>query len=173
MYLTDHMQTSWIITKLHTVEYQARHALHSLPSGEGFVGWQFRYHSSSWYVIFNFCAKFPLSSMIRSLSRNPHPRSDTWRTLKVPDWILGWWGHYCHDMWFLTCVPNFIYLAWIEVCQEPPGLKVILGGHWRFLTGYLKNEVILDIKNHHDKSFLTSWIMIWYSRVVYQISALY
>ena len=30
----------------------------------------------------------------------------------------------CYDMWFLTCVPNFSSLAWIEVSQDPPVLKV-------------------------------------------------
>ena len=40
-----------------------------------------------------------------------------------------------HDMWILTCVLNFSSVAWIEVCQEPPFLEVILGGHWWFLTG--------------------------------------
>ena len=48
---------------------------------------------SSSYVILDFCAKFQLSSMNRSVSRTPCPQSHTWRTLKVPDWILGGWGH--------------------------------------------------------------------------------
>ena len=29
----------------------------------------------------------------RSVSRTSRPRSHTWRSLKVPDWILGGWGH--------------------------------------------------------------------------------
>ena len=61
----------------------------------------------------------------------------------------------CHVIWFLTCVPNFSSLAWIEVCQEPPILKVILGGRWRFLTGYLEDGVIFDIMDCHDKWFFT------------------
>ena len=60
-----------------------------------------------------------------------------------------------HDIWFLTCVPNLSSLAWIEVCQEPPVLTVILGGHWWFLTGYLEDEVILDIMDRHYIWFLT------------------
>ena len=48
-------------------------------------------------------------------------------------------------MWFWTSVPNFSSLAWVEVCQEPPVLEVILGGHWRFLTGDLEDGVIPDI----------------------------
>ncbi len=65
----------------------------------------------------------------------------------------------CHDMWFLTCVPNFSSLAWKEGCQEPPILEVLLGGHWWFLTGYLEDGVILDIMDRD------SWL-------VYQILAL-
>ena len=37
----------------------------------------------------------------------------------------------CHDTWFLTCVPNFNSLAWLEVCQGPPILEVHT---WRTLT---------------------------------------
>ena len=61
----------------------------------------------------------------------------------------------CHNMWFLTCVPNFSSLAWIEVCQEPPILKVILEGKWWFLTGYLEDGVILDIMDRRNMRFLT------------------
>ena len=58
-------------------------------------------------------------------------------------------------MSFLICVQNFSSLAWIEVCQEPPVLEVILGGCWWFLTGYLDDGVILDVKYCHDMWFLT------------------
>ena len=44
-------------------------------------------------MILDLCAKFQLSSMNRSVSRTPCPRSHTWRMLMVPDWILGWWSH--------------------------------------------------------------------------------
>jgi len=168
------------------------------------------------------CTKFQLSSMIKRESRIPCPWSHTWRTLKVPDWSLGWWGHswvnglswyvifdLCakfqlssmnrsvsrtpilevilggrwrfligyledqvildimdrHDMWFLICVPNFSSLAWIEVCQEPPFLEVILWGHWRFLTGDLEDGVILDVLGHlgrppgtNPESFVKIWL---------------
>ena len=60
-----------------------------------------------------------------------------------------------HDIWILICVPNFSSLTWIEVCQEPPVLEVILGGRWRFLTGYLEDGVILDIMDRHDMWILT------------------
>ena len=56
-----------------------------------------------------------------------------------------------HDMRFLTCVPNFSSLAWIEMCQELPILEVILGGHWWFLTGDLEDEVLFDFMNHLNK----------------------
>ena len=58
-------------------------------------------------------------------------------------------------MWFLTCMPNFSSLAWIEVCQEPPVLEAILVGREWFLTGYLEAGVILDIMDHHDMWLLT------------------
>jgi hypothetical protein len=51
--------------------------------------------------------------------------------------VLGAFGPYLrpsdhdHDMWFLTCVPNFSSLAWLEVCQEPPVLEVHT---WRTLS---------------------------------------
>ena len=47
-------------------------------------------------TMFYLCAKFQLSSMIRSASRTPRPRSHTWKTQKVPDWRLGWCGHSWH-----------------------------------------------------------------------------
>ena len=56
-------------------------------------GWGHSWHQgSSWYVILELCTKFQLSSMNRSVSRTPRPRSHTWRTLRVPDWRLGGWG---------------------------------------------------------------------------------
>ena len=62
----------------------------------------------------------------------------------------------CHDMWFLTCVPNFSSLAWIEVCKEPPILEVqtwrtlrvldwILGGWGHSWYHGLSWYVILDL----------------------------
>ena len=55
-------------------------------------------------VILDFCAKSQLSSMNRSVSRTPCPRSNTWRMLMVPDWILGGWGHSWHheSSWYVT-----------------------------------------------------------------------
>ena len=66
--------------------------------------------------------------------------------------IIDFMDH--NDMRFLTCVPNFSYLAIIEVFQEPPVLKVILRGRWWFLTGYLEDGVILDFMDHNDMWFL-------------------
>ena len=105
------------------------------------------HHGSSIYVIFYLCAEFQLSCMNRSVSRTPRSSKS----------LLGgrWWflTGYLDDgvildimdgqyMWFLTGLPNFSSLAWIEVCQEPPVLEVILEGRWRFLTGVLEDGVI-------------------------------
>ena len=113
-------------------------------------------HGSSWYVTLDSCSKFWFSSMIRSLSRNPpHPEvifGGHWWFLTgvlVDEVILDIIDH--HDMWLLTCVPNVIYLAWLEVCQEPPDLEVILGGRWWFLIRVLKDVVIFDIIDHLDR----------------------
>ena len=67
-----------------------------VPSAHSLTAFYICHHRSSWYVIFYFWAKFYLSTMIISVSRTPHPRSHTWRTLDVPDWILGGWGHSWH-----------------------------------------------------------------------------
>ena len=113
-------------------------------------GWAYPwYHRSSSYVMVNLCAKFQLSSMIRNMSRNLHPRSPYLEDIDG-SWLDGVTFEImdCHFMLFLTCVPNFSSLAWIEVCQEPPVLEVILGGRWRFLTGDLEDGVILDVLDH-------------------------
>ena len=47
-------------------------------------------------VIFHLCAKFQLSSMIRSESRTHTRQGHTWRTLMVPDWRLRGLGHLWH-----------------------------------------------------------------------------
>ena len=56
------------------------------------------HNGSSWYVIFYFCAKFQLSTLIRSVSSQELPvvKVHTWRMLMVPDWIFGGWGHPWH-----------------------------------------------------------------------------
>ena len=61
----------------------------------------------------------------------------------------------CHDMCFLTCVPNLSSLASIEVCREPSVPEVILGGCWWFHTGYLDDGVILDIMDIQDMWLFT------------------
>ena len=87
------------------------------------------HHGLSWYVILDLCAKFQLSSMNWSVSRNPHPRKSI---------LEGRWGFLtgyfedgvildimeCHPTWLLTCVPNFSSLEWLKVCQEPYVLEV-------------------------------------------------
>ena len=49
---------------------------------------------------------------------------------------------------FLICLTHFSSLAWLEVLQEPPILKVILGGCWRFLSRDLEDGVILEVLDH-------------------------
>ena len=53
-------------------------------------------HGLSWYVIFDLCAKFQLSSMIRKVSRTPILEVHTWMMLKVSEWSLEGWGHSWH-----------------------------------------------------------------------------
>ncbi len=48
-----------------------------------------------------------------------------------------------HDMCFLNCVPNFVTLARLEVCQEPPILEV--------QTGVLEDGVIFHFIDHLDR----------------------
>ena len=67
--------------------------------------------------------------------------------------LLHAMGH--HEMCFLNCMPCFSSLAWLEVCQEPPILEVLLGGSWWFLTGVLEDGVIFGIRNHHDMRLLS------------------
>ena len=60
-----------------------------------------------------------------------------------------------HIMWFLTCVPNFSSLAWIEVGQEPLSFMSILGGCWRFLMSNLADWLILEVMDHHSMKLFT------------------
>ena len=71
------------------------------------------HHGSSFHVILELFAKFQRSSIIRSVSRTPCPRSHTWRMLMVPEVLLGlpgggpWWrrvvlGHE-KDPWKFRC----------------------------------------------------------------------
>ena len=119
-----------------------------------------RHQESSWYVILYLCAKFKLSSMIISESRTPCPWSHTWMTLMVPDDVILYIIHH-HDMWFFTCKPNFSSLAWLKMCQEPPILEVILGGHWRFLTGILEDWVTFDVLDRPGWCYAERFIKIW------------
>ena len=61
-----------------------------------------------------------------------------------------------HFMWRFTCVPNFSSLVCLKVCHEPPVIEDTLGGHWRFLTGFLEDGVIFDIMIHHYMGLFTS-----------------
>ena len=125
------------------------------------------YHGSSLYSILYLCAKFQLSSIIRSVSRTPHPWSHTWRTLKVPDWRLGGWGHpWRHgSSWYVIldlCTKFQLSSMFRSASRTPPSSK-----------SYLEE---------FDGSWLEIWrmgssLMLWMvlicdSWLVYQISAL-
>ena len=90
------------------------------------------HHRSSLYVILYLHAEFQLFIMFRSVSGTPSPWSHIWRTLKVPDWSLGRWGH----PWYHGSSLLESYLEDVE-------------GSWRFLTWVFKDGVILDIMDHH------------------------
>ena len=51
---------------------------------------------------------------------------EIWRTLIIVDHII------VLNILFPNCVPNFSFLAWLEMCQEPPHHQW-LGGHLGFL----------------------------------------
>ena len=71
-------------------------------------------HGSSWYVILDLCAKFQLSSIIRSLSTTPRP----------------WSPHleYVDSYWLETCRMGYSLTCWI-ILEEPP--ELILKILWR------------------------------------------
>ncbi len=109
------------------------------------------------YMILDLCVKFQLSSLIRSVSGTPFP----WSPYLEDGVILDFIDY--HYMSFLTCVPNFSFLAWSEVCQEPPILQVHtwikVDGSW--------------LDTWRMGSSLTSWtVMICDSSLINQIWAL-
>ena len=114
---------------------------------------------TSWIINIILCDSWVVCQI--SELKNPLSSFILGRMLMVPDWSLGGLGHPIHDimdhhfMWFLSYVPNFSALAWLEVCQEPPVLEVILGGCLWFLTGVLEDWAILDIMDHHFMWFLS------------------
>ena len=121
----------------------------------------FWYHNFLWHFFFLNRPNGPPNGIMRYL-HDPlcckhRPQSQTWRTLLDPYWILEdeiiQNIIYHQNMWFSTCVPIFICLAWFEMCEKLPVLEVIHGGHWWFLTGVLVYGVILDIMNNHDMWF--------------------
>ncbi len=82
------------------------------------------------------------------------PLAIIWYTGYLEDGVIfDILDHY--DMFLIFCVPHFSSLAWLEVCQEPPALEVILGGCWWFPTGYLEDRVILDVMECQNMWFLT------------------
>jgi len=124
-------------------------------------------HGSSWYVFLDLYAKFQLSSMDGSVSRTLHPRSHTWRTLKVPDWILGGWSHSWHNgsSWYVIfdlCAKFQHSSMNRSVSRTPPSSK-----------SYLEDVEGSWLDTWRMGSFLTSWIvMICDYSVMWEISAL-
>ena len=69
------------------------------------------HHKPPLYVILYLHAKVHVSSMIKSVSRTPSHWSHTWRTLNVPDWSLGGWGHpWCHG----SSIYQIIYFSHLQ-----------------------------------------------------------
>ena len=94
------------------------------------------YLRSKWYVSIHLCAKYPLSSQawLEVCQEPPNPEVLLWEhwwflTGVLEDWVILYIMDH-HYMWFLTCVPNFNSLEWLEVCQGPPILEVYT---WRTL----------------------------------------
>ena len=79
--------------------------------------------------------------------------------LRVPDWRLEGWGHLWHHR---SCQQMIGKISW-KFDEDPTwfrsGLHLGLGGHWRFLTGDLKDEVIFDIMDCVD------WLLRRYYKV--------
>ena len=107
-------------------------------------------HGLSWYAIFEVCAKFQLSSMIRSVSGTPCPWSHPWRKLKVPDWSHEGWGlpwHHgstLHRIIYL-CAKFQLSTMIRSVSRTHPSLKLyleVVDGSW------LETGVTLGIMNH-------------------------
>ena len=112
------------------------------------------HHGSSWYVILDLCAKFQLSSMNMSVSRTTHPRSHTWRTRMVPDWILGGWGHSWHhgSSWYVIldlCAEFQLSSINRSVSRTPPSSKSYfedIDGSWMDTCHHVSSwYVILDL----------------------------
>ena len=75
-----------------------------------------------------------------------------WRTLRIPDWRLGWWDHLWHhgSSWYMI-----LKISW-KFGENPTwfGWESIswgLGGHWGFLIEDLEAGIIFDIMDHLDR----------------------
>ena len=114
----------------------------SKPLAHSPTAFEICHHESSWYVIFYSSAKFQLSTMIRSVSRTTCPLSHTWRTLKVPDWILEGWGpswHHGSSWYVILDLCTKFQVSRMKYVKNPPSSKSIHGGNWWFLTGGLED----------------------------------
>ena len=56
---------------------------------------------------------------------------------------------YHHDIKLLTHVQNFSSIVYLILCQRALSLMGILGAFCWFLTRYLDDRVILDIRDHY------------------------
>ena len=92
----------------------------------------------------NLWSFMPPNCMIRSVLRIPHQHQWLWGhsgflTGDMED-IEHYGPHHYLDIGFPTCLSNFSFLAWLEVCWEPPKKHhQWFGGHWGFLTGHMEN----------------------------------
>ena len=79
------------------------------------------------------------------MKKTPYLKDHTWRMLKVPDQVLGLWGHCWHHE---LC-------AWLKICQELPILDVHI---WRILYVF--------------EQLLRGWVHPWH-RVVSKYVIIY
>ena len=125
------------------------------------------HHGLSCFVILDLCAKFQLSSMIISTSWIPVLEVHTWRTVMVPDWILGGWGHPWHheSSWYVI----------LDLCAKFQVSSIVrsVSGTSRTQRPYLEDIDGFWLWTWRMGSSFTSWIFIicgyW---LVCQISAL-
>ena len=92
--------------------------------------------------------------MFRSASRTPCPQSHTWRTLMVPDWRLGGWGHpWRHgSSWYviLDLCTKFQLCSMIRsASRTPPSSK-----------SYLEDAEGSWLETWRMGSSLTCWIIL-------------
>ena len=98
-------------------------------------------HLKGTFLPSNFDNTFEIVTMVESMVVFP----GTW-------WGILGWVHFYHysvslDVIF-TSVSIFSSLSRVELYQIYPVLKVIHGGCWWFLAGYIENGVLFTFDNH-------------------------